>query len=232
MKHFLTESDFDRNEIIEVFEHASLFKQNRTQRPSADLSGQNWGMLFYKNSTRTRVSFEVGIRELGGNPLILDQSSTQIGRGESIEDTVRVLSRYLDGLIIRTHGHDIIEEFAQHSSIPVVNSAHGLSSSLSNLCRLPDDLGKNGGNTRSFRGTAGEKIGFFRGYRVQYGQLMDSGRCPLRNRSPLGWPRLTFDLSPKSRNFAKREVCPGLGVIRKIPERHPRARASSTPAFG
>ena len=122
MKHFLTESDFDRNEIIEVFEHASLFKQNRTQRPSADLSGQNWGMLFYKNSTRTRVSFEVGIRELGGNPLILDQSSTQIGRGESIEDTVRVLSRYLDGLIIRTHGHDIIEEFAQHSSIPVVNA--------------------------------------------------------------------------------------------------------------
>ena len=63
MKHFLTESDFDQNEIIEVFEQASLFKRNRAQRPSDDLSGQSWGMLFYKNSTRTRVSFEVGIRE-------------------------------------------------------------------------------------------------------------------------------------------------------------------------
>ena len=79
-------------------------------------------MLFHKKSTRTRVSFEVGIRELGGNPLILDQSSTQIGRGESIEDTVKVLSRFLDGLIIRTHGHEIIEEFATKGSIPVVNA--------------------------------------------------------------------------------------------------------------
>ena len=116
MKHFLTESDFDRNEIVEVFEHAS--SSSKTGSEARRPLRPNWGMLFYKNSTRTRVSFEVGIRELGGNPLILDQSSTQIGRGESIEDTVRVLSRYLDGLIIRTHGHDIIEEFAQHSSIP------------------------------------------------------------------------------------------------------------------
>ena len=79
-------------------------------------------MLFHKKSTRTRVSFEVGIRELGGNPLILDQSSTQIGRGESIEDTVKVLSRFLDGLIIRTHGHEIIEEFASFGTVPVVNA--------------------------------------------------------------------------------------------------------------
>ena len=122
MKHFLQENDFSAEEIKEIFTHAFAYKANRAHRPTNDLAGQTWGMLFHKKSTRTRVSFEVGIRELGGNPLILDQSSTQIGRGESIEDTVKVLSRFLDGLIIRTHGHEIIEEFATKGSIPVVNA--------------------------------------------------------------------------------------------------------------
>ena len=122
MKHFLQENDFSTEEIKEIFQNAIAYKANRSQRPTDDLAGQTWGMLFHKQSTRTRVSFEVGIRELGGNPLILDQSSTQIGRGESIEDTVRVLSRFLDGLIIRTHGHEIIEQFATEASIPVVNA--------------------------------------------------------------------------------------------------------------
>ena len=111
MKHFLEENNFVKEEITSVFEHAFDFKQSRMQRPTEDLSGQSWGMLFYKNSTRTRVSFEVGIRELGGNPVLLDLSSTQIGRGESVKDTARVLSRFLDGLIIRTHGHELIKEF-------------------------------------------------------------------------------------------------------------------------
>jgi ornithine carbamoyltransferase len=122
MKHFLQENDFSSEEIKSIFHHAIAYKANRSQRPTDDLAGQTWGMLFHKQSTRTRVSFEVGIRELGGNPLILDQSSTQIGRGESIQDTIRVLSRFLDGLIIRTHGHEIIEEFASYASIPVVNA--------------------------------------------------------------------------------------------------------------
>ena len=122
MNHFLQENDFSSEEIKEIFKYAFAYKENRAQRPTNDLAGETWGMLFHKKSTRTRVSFEVGIRELGGNPLILDQSSTQIGRGESIEDTVKVLSRFLDGLIIRTHGHDIIEQFASLGSIPIVNA--------------------------------------------------------------------------------------------------------------
>ena len=122
MKHFLQENDLSSEEIKEIFKYAFAYKANRAQRPTNDLAGETWGMLFHKKSTRTRVSFEVGIRELGGNPLILDQSSTQIGRGESIEDTIKVLSRFLDGLIIRTHGHEIIEEFATRGSIPVVNA--------------------------------------------------------------------------------------------------------------
>ena len=97
MKHFLEENNFTKEEIQSIFEHAFRFKENRKARPSLDLKDQNWGMLFYKNSTRTRVSFEVGIRELGGNPILLDLSSTQIGRGESVQDTAKVLSRFLDG---------------------------------------------------------------------------------------------------------------------------------------
>lgn len=122
MKHFLQENDFSPDEIKEIFTQAFHYKLNRDQRPTNDLLGQTWGMLFHKKSTRTRVSFEVGINEMGGNPLILDQASTQIGRGESISDTIQVLSRFLDGLIIRTHGHEIIEEFAKYSSIPIVNA--------------------------------------------------------------------------------------------------------------
>jgi|MDSW01.2.fsa_nt_gb ornithine carbamoyltransferase len=161
MRHFLTENDFDQNEIIEVFEQASLFKKNRAERPSSDLTGQSWGLLFYKNSTRTRVSFEVGIRELGANPLVIDQSSTQIGRGESIGDTARVLSRYLDGLVIRTHGHEVIDEFAKHSSIPVVNAL----TDFLHPCQIYADcmtiLEKKGGETNPFAGLQGKKLAFF-----------------------------------------------------------------------
>ena len=74
MKHFLEENNFTKEEIQSIFDQAFWFKENRKARPSLDLKGQSWGMLFYKNSTRTRVSFEVGIRELGGNPILLDLS--------------------------------------------------------------------------------------------------------------------------------------------------------------
>ena len=123
MRNFLQENDFQREEVVQIFAKAFNLKNNRAQRPTKDLAGQSWGMLFYKQSTRTRVSFEVGIRELGGNPLILDQSSTQIGRGESIEDTAKVLSRFLDGLIIRTHGHELIEELQEKNKTNLTDKA-------------------------------------------------------------------------------------------------------------
>ena len=160
MKHFLQENDFSTEEIKEIFQNAIAYKANRSQRPTDDLAGQTWGMLFHKQSTRTRVSFEVGIRELGGNPLILDQSSTQIGRGESIEDTVRVLSRFLDGMIIRTHGHEIIEQFATEASIPVVNAL----TDFLHPCQIFADcmtiLEKIGSSDNPFS-LAGKKLTFF-----------------------------------------------------------------------
>ena len=160
MKHFLEENNFTKEEIESVFQQAFKFKRERDQRPSTDLLGQTWGMLFYKNSTRTRVSFEVGVREMGGHPLMLDLSNTQIGRGESIEDTAKVLSRFLDGLIIRTHGHEIIKEFAHHAKIPVVNAL----TDFLHPCQIYADcmtiLEKTGSYENPFSGLQGKKLVF------------------------------------------------------------------------
>ncbi|MEK9783614.1 MAG: ornithine carbamoyltransferase [Opitutales bacterium] len=161
MRHFLQENDFSEEEVKAIFASAFELKESRSQRPSTDLKGGSWGMMFYKQSTRTRVSFEVGIRELGGNPVILDQSSTQIGRGESIADTARVLSRFLDGLIIRTHGHEIIEEFAQSSQIPVVNAL----TDLLHPCQIYADcmtlLEKLSAGSNPYEGLKGKKLAFY-----------------------------------------------------------------------
>ena len=161
MKHFLEENNFTKEEIQSIFDQAFWFKENRKARPSLDLKGQSWGMLFYKNSTRTRVSFEVGIRELGGNPILLDLSSTQIGRGESVKDTAKVLSRFLDGLIIRTHGHNLITEFAKYAEIPVVNAL----TDFLHPCQIYSDcmtlLEKTGDSRNPKEGLNGKKLAFF-----------------------------------------------------------------------
>ena len=135
MHHFLKETDFSLEQAQQVFALAKEFKANRLNGPQP-LNMQSWGLLFYKNSTRTRISFEVGVNELGGFPLILNSQSTQIGRGETIEDTVKVMSRYLHGLVIRTYGHAIVEAFAEHASMPIVN---GLTD-FNHPCQLYTDI--------------------------------------------------------------------------------------------
>jgi len=135
MRHFLKITDFSPGEAQSVFALARQFKAGRLQCPPA-LERQSWGLLFYKSSTRTRVSFEVGINELGGFPVVLSSQNTQINRGETIGDTSKVLSRYLHGLVIRTFEHAIVEEFAEHASIPIVN---GLTD-FSHPCQLYTDL--------------------------------------------------------------------------------------------
>ncbi|MCB1120088.1 MAG: ornithine carbamoyltransferase [Verrucomicrobiae bacterium] len=122
MRHFLKSTDLSYDEAGEVLELARHFKQTRGHGLTADLDQQTWGMLFFKSSTRTRVSFEVGIHELGGNPLFLNKNDVQISRGETIADTAKVLSRYLHGIIIRCYEHSILDEFAEHGSIPVINA--------------------------------------------------------------------------------------------------------------
>ena len=135
MHHFLKVTDFTLEQAQEVFALAKSFKDDRRNTPPA-LDKQSWGLLFYKSSTRTRVSFEVGVHELGGHPLVLNSQQTQIGRGESVADSSKVLSRYLHGLVIRTFEHAILQEFAQHASMPVIN---GLTD-FNHPCQLYADL--------------------------------------------------------------------------------------------
>jgi ornithine carbamoyltransferase len=122
MKHFLKETDFKPHEIAEIFSIARAVKKNRLRHTPPTLDGQSWGMIFSKSSTRTRVSFEVAVREQGGHALYLSKNDIQLGRGESIRDTARVLSRYLHGLIVRTYAHQEVEDLARFGSIPVVNA--------------------------------------------------------------------------------------------------------------
>jgi len=122
MKHFLKETDFTAAQAAEVFALAREFKRKRGGHVPPVLAGQSWAMIFSKSSTRTRVSFDVGIHELGGHPLFLNKNDIQLGRGESIEDTARVLSRFVHGLVVRTYDHAEVERLAAAGTIPVVNA--------------------------------------------------------------------------------------------------------------
>ena len=121
MKHFLKETDLKPHEVSEVFNLAREFKRQRGRSPSAVLAGKTWALIFAKSSTRTRVSFEVAIRELGGTSLFLNQNDIQLGRGESIEDTGRVLGRFVHGLVVRTFHHHDLERLAAVNALPVIN---------------------------------------------------------------------------------------------------------------
>ncbi|MHB8281839.1 MAG: ornithine carbamoyltransferase [bacterium] len=121
IKNFLSVLDLNKEEIYSIFEKASYFKKNRLNNHIKPLTDKKIGMIFEKSSTRTRVSFEVGIIELGGSPLFMSSRDLQLGRGEPIKDTARVLAKYLDGVVIRTFGQDRIEEFADFFEKPVIN---------------------------------------------------------------------------------------------------------------
>lgn len=122
MKHLLKLQDLTREEILSILNLADQLKFERNNGLQKDyLKGKKLGLIFQKASTRTRVSFEVGIYELGGYGLFLSSNDLQIGRGEPVQDTARVLSRYLDGIMIRTFAQQEVEDLAKYGSIPVIN---------------------------------------------------------------------------------------------------------------
>lgn len=137
MKHLLKMMDLSTEEIIEILNLADQLKYELKHGiPHDHLKGKTLGMIFRKASTRTRVSFETGMYQLGGNPLYLSASDMQIGRGEPIQDTARVLSRYIDGIVIRTFDQAEVENLAEYGNIPIIN---GLTD-LSHPCQVLADL--------------------------------------------------------------------------------------------
>ncbi len=136
-KDFLCLTDWTLAELEGIFDLTRELKAKQKEGEKHRLlKGKTLGMLFEKSSTRTRVSFEVGMYQLGGHALFLSSSSTQMGRGEPIKDTARVMSRYVDGIMIRTFSQDAVEELARLSDIPVIN---GLTDSY-HPCQLMADL--------------------------------------------------------------------------------------------
>src|SRR5436190_14925336 len=122
MKHLLSLESISRTEMEHILENSSVLKRQRGDSQHKPLAGQFWALIFSKSSTRTRVSFEVGVRELGGDVLFLNANDIQLGRGEPIKDTARVLGRMLHGVVIRTFAQSDVDEFAEYSGIPTVNA--------------------------------------------------------------------------------------------------------------
>ena len=137
MKHLLKMLDLSKEEIIDILNLADQLKYELKHGiPHPHLKGKSLGMIFQKSSTRTRVSFETGMHQLGGHPLFLSSADLQIGRGEPVQDTARVLSRYIDGIMIRTYEQKEVEDLAEFGNIPVIN---GLTD-FSHPCQVLADL--------------------------------------------------------------------------------------------
>ena len=137
MKHLLKLMDLNEKDILDLLDLADKLKDERKKGiPHPILAGKTLGMIFQKSSTRTRVSFETGMYQLGGHALFLSAKDLQIGRGEPVEDTARVLSRYLDGIMIRTFEQKEVENLAEYGTIPIIN---GLTD-LYHPCQVLADL--------------------------------------------------------------------------------------------
>ena len=153
-KDLLSIYDLDRSDIDAIFSRAARLKELLSKGEAyTPLAGKTLGMIFDKSSTRTRLSFEVGMYQLGGLAIYLNSRDTQLGRGETIADTARIMSRYLNGIMIRTYAQKMVEEFAAYATIPIIN---GLTDLL-HPCQILSDLF-----------TIVEKKGIYEGLKIAY----------------------------------------------------------------
>ncbi len=136
MNKLLSIEELDREQICNLLALGHKLKAERGHHATQPLAGQTWALIFSKSSTRTRVSFEVGIAELGGRPMFLSTRDIQLGRGEPVKDTARVLGRMIHGAVIRTYGQDEVVEFARYSGLPTINAL----TDLEHPCQILADL--------------------------------------------------------------------------------------------
>jgi ornithine carbamoyltransferase len=158
--HFLSLADYSHKHMRDLLDHAGELKARPLVAGEA-LRGKTLGLVFLKHSTRTRVSFEAGMHQLGGNAIYLSPDTTQLGRGETIADTVRTLSRYVDGIAARVFGHEQIEEIARYSGIPVINGLTDFNHPcqiLADLMTMEEHLGALRGLQLTFFGAADNNI--------------------------------------------------------------------------
>lgn len=155
MKHLLSIEELDQATIRRILDASTPMKQERGRHPRQPLAGQTWTLIFSKSSTRTRISFKVGIHELGGNGIFLNTNDMQLGRGEPVKDTARVLGRMTHGAVIRTYAQSDVVEFARYSGIPTVNALTDEEHPcqiLADIFTIEEKLGPIGGKTITFVG--------------------------------------------------------------------------------
>ena len=175
MKHFLSIEQLSGPEIEHLIDRAADLKRNRKSSPQV-LAGQTWALIFNKSSTRTRVSFEVGIRELGGSPMFLSGAEMQLGRGEPVKDTARVLARMVDGAVIRTFAQQDVVDFAEYSKLPTINAL----TDEEHPCQILADLQ-----------TMRERLGGWKGRKVCF---LGDGDCNVARSWIWAAARLGFEL--------------------------------------
>ena len=142
IRHFIDISDFSSTELRLILDHAKAVKTARKGMPkgaldiNAPLNGESLAMIFEKSSTRTRISFDVGMRQLGGSTIVMQSGDMQLGRGETVPDTAQVLSRFVDAIMLRANDHSALLELAKHASVPVINAL----TDFSHPCQLMADV--------------------------------------------------------------------------------------------
>ena len=148
-RDYLSGLELSAEETLDLLEKAVVQKkETKAGKTHTSLAGKNFALLFEKTSTRTRVSFQVGIAQLGGNSIFLSPKDTQISRGETLADSAKVLSEYVDGIIVRTFGHDRLEELAHHASVPIINGLtdlHHPCQAIADILTVRERFGKTRG---------------------------------------------------------------------------------------
>ena len=187
-RHFLDLDQFDSRALRRILGLGFAYKNGRRDRP---LAGKTLAMIFEKPSTRTRVSFEVAMRHLGGDTIFLDAADTQLGRGETVADTARVLSRYVDAIMIRTGESKKLEELAEHATVPVINGLTDTSHPcqiMADVMTLQEKKGPLAGSIVAWSGDANNVAASWVHAAVRFGFTMRLA-CP----EPLGPPRRLID---------------------------------------